>query len=376
MTVPILARVLAGVVGVGILALVVHASITATGGYGSPTAPLAIGLAAGLVAGALAVGVAREEGRRGIAWCLIITLVAGEAWALLQTAERTVAHRDQQQAPLHAAADTRAKAAERVKAAETALAAVGDTPRLRRAETAKAAADAAVVAKSSEKGCVAHCAKLLLAQVEAAAADVTAARAEVDTKRSAAEDKLRLAQAALTALPLPPSATPLADRLGVQGWSLDLFQAWLASLAANGLAGFLLAFAAHGRRHDPVVIDVMPEATPTAEPDAPTTPALLPESAATDARSPRAEADMFARTTLRPAEQGRVKLIEIPAAYAAWCGERGLVPLPDREIGAALSALFSSVGLYRRGRGAKAVVPGIEWRSTPLLPNPASRCAF
>ncbi|HEY7552564.1 MAG TPA: hypothetical protein VH913_23955, partial [Hyphomicrobiaceae bacterium] len=84
---------------VGILALVVDASINATGGYGTPTARLAIGLAAGLVAGSVAVGVAWEEGRRGIASCLVVALVAGEAWALLQTAERTIAHRDQQQAP-------------------------------------------------------------------------------------------------------------------------------------------------------------------------------------------------------------------------------------------------------------------------------------
>jgi hypothetical protein len=337
----IAARVFAAVVGVGILALVVNGSITATGGYGTSTAQLTIGLAAGLVAGSVAVGVAWEEGRRGLAWCLVVALVAGEAWALLQTAERTVAHRDQQQAPLHAAADTRAKAAERTKAAEAALAAIGDTPRLRKAEAAKLAADAAVVAKSSEKGCVSNCAKLLLAQVDAVAAEVIAARAEIDTRRAAAEGKLKQAQADLAALPLPPSATPLADRLGIQGWRLDLFQAWLASLAANGLAGLLFAFAAHGWRHWAPVIDVTP--TPVVE----VTPALVagtaaaPAAAATErpARDPADEADLFARTTLRPAETGRVKLIEIPAAYAAWCHQRGLDPLPDGEIGTALSAM-------------------------------------
>ena len=93
--------------------------------------------------------------------------------------------------------------------------------------------------------------------------------------------------------------------------------------------------------------------------------AAAPEGAATErpARDPADEADLFARTTLRPADTGRLKLIEIPAAYAAWCRERGLDPLPEKEIGTALSALFSSVGLYRRGKGARAVVPGIEWRS-------------
>ena len=200
------ARMLAAVVGVGILALVVDAAITSTGGYGTPTARLAIGLAAGLVAGSIAIGVAWEEGRRGIAWCLIVALVAGEAWALLQTAERTVAHRYQQQAPLHAAVDARAKAAGRVKSAEATVAAIGDTPRLTKAQAAKAAADAAVVAKSAEKGCAVNCSKLLQAQVDAAAAEVTAARAEIDAARAIAEGVVKQARAALAALPLPPSA--------------------------------------------------------------------------------------------------------------------------------------------------------------------------
>jgi hypothetical protein len=361
----IVARVLAAVVGVGILALMVDASITATGGYGTSTARLAIGLAAGLVAGSVAVGVAWEEGRRGIAWCLIVALVAGEAWALLQTAERTIAHRDQQQAPLHAAAETRAKAAERVRATEAALAGIGDTPRLIKAQAAKAAADAAVVAKAAEKGCVTNCAKLLQGQVEAAATEVAAARAEITSKRAAAEGRLEQARAELAALPLPPSATPLADRLGIRGWSLDLFQAWLASLAANGLAGLLLAFAAHGRRHRPAVVAVPP--VPVAE--------VITSDVAADnaegttlvdvtpptARDAKDEADRFARAALRPKKSGRVKLAEIRVGYHAWCRKRGLEPLPDLEIGPALAGLFSSVGLYRRGKGASAAIVGIEW---------------
>ena len=60
-----------------------------------------------------------------------------------------------------------------------------------------------------------------------------------------------------------------------------------------------------------------------------------------------------------------MKLAEIRAAYHAWCRKRGLEPLPDLEIGAALSALFSSVGLYRRGKGASAAIVGIEWKEQP-----------
>jgi hypothetical protein len=356
-------RVIAGLVGLGILAFVVNAAILASGGYGTPAAPLMMALGAGLAAGALAVGVAWEEGRRALGVGLVVALLAGEAWALLQTAERTIAHRDQQQAPLQAAADTRVRAAERVKAAADALAAIGDTPRLAKAQATKDAADAAVVSKAAEKGCVHNCAKLLQAQVQAAAEDVAAARAEIATLRAAAEESLQQARAALAALPLPPSGTPLADRLGIAAWRLDIIHAALASVAANGLAALLLAFAAHGRRPRRA-IHVMP--APTME-----TPAPLPDDpgsvlADTPVRDAKEEADAFARSAFRPSKRGRVVLNDIPAAYHAWCRTRGIEPLSTAEIGAALAALFASVGLYRRGKGERAAVPGIEWSKVPL----------
>ena len=361
----IVARVLAAVVGLAILAFVVHAGIMASGGYGTTAALLMIGLGAGLAAGALAVGVAWEEGRRRLGWCLVAALAAGEAWALLQTGERTIAHRDQQQVPLHDAAGKRAKALERVKTAEASLAAIGETPRLKKAETAKAAADAAVVAKASEKGCLTNCRQLLQAQVDAATAEVAAARAAIETARPGAEGRVKQARSDLALLPLPPSASPLADRLGIEPWKLDIAAAALASLAANGLAAFLLAFAAHGRARRPVVID----ATSPFVVDATTAPAvaaaLIAEATPAATRAPKDEADLFARTTFRPHRTGRVSLAEIRAAYRAWCGKHGLDPLPDSEIGPALSALFSSVGLYRRGDGADAAIAGIDWKEQP-----------
>jgi hypothetical protein len=361
-------RVLAALVGVALLGLVVDAAVTAAGGYGMPAARLMIGLAAGIAAGSLAVGLAWEHGRRRLALCLVAALVAGEAWTLLQTAERTIAHRDQQQAPARAAADARTKAAKRVKAAEAVLAGITETPRLKKAETAKAAADAAVIAKASDKGCAVNCRQLLQKAVDDAAAEVTAARAEIATMKAGADGKLQQARADLAALPPLPSASPLADRLGVSGWSLDLLHAALASLAANGLAAFLLAFAAHGwRRQAAPVIDI----TPVPVTEVPAEPAAEAEAVA--ARDAAAEADHFARSTLRPAEKGRVRLAEVPGAYRAWCAERGLDPLPDGVIGPALAALFASVGLHRHGTGVKAVVRGIEWRSPPLLTTPAAK---
>jgi hypothetical protein len=366
----VVVRALAAVVGVAILGFVVDAAIAAAGGYSAPSARLMMGLAAGVAVASLAVGLAWEAERRGLALCLVACLVAGEAWALLQTAERTIAHREQQQAPLRSAAETRTKLAERVKAAEVGLAGIPATPRLEKAEAAKKAADEAVVAKAAEKGCAKNCKDLLQAQVDAATVEVAAARTQVDAMRAAAEGMLKQARAELAALPIPPSATPLADRLGISGYSLDIIQAMLASLAANGLASFLLAFAAHGwKPYRPAVIDITPE--PVAE-VAPTAPA--PDEAGTSlqsmtppARDAKAEADAFARSTFRPSKRGRVVLKEIPAAYEAWCQKHGLAPLPTAEIGVALAGLFSSAGLYRRGVGARAAIPGIEWsRQEPL----------
>lgn len=340
-------RFLAALVGFGIIGCVVHSAVMASGGYSTTAAPLMMGLAAGLAVGALAVGVAWHEGRLVIAFSLVAALAAGEAWSLLLTAERTIAHRDQHQAPLRAAAEGRAIAAERVKLTEAALAAIESTPRLVEARKAKTSADAAVVSKASERGCLVNCRQLLQAQADAASAEMSAARAEIESKRASAEGRVGQARAELDALPIPQSAAPLADRLGIDGWQVDLVAACLASLAANGLAAFLLAFAAHGRAPRPIVVDVTP--TPVA------------------ARDPTDEADRFARATFRPNRTGRVKLADIRQAYYDWCRERGLHPLPDHDIGQALNTLFSGLALYRRGNGANAAIAGIDWsRPEPL----------
>jgi hypothetical protein len=184
----------------------------------------------------------------------------------------------------------------------------------------------------------------LQAQADAATAEVAAAWADARTK---AESRVNQARADLNAMPIPASATPLADRLGIEGWTVDLAAAALASLAANGLAAFLLAFAAHSRRAPRRIIDVTPIAD-RVEP-------------LSSARDPAKEADWFARMTFRPKRTGRVKLADVRYAYHHWCRRHGLDPLPDSDIGQALNALFASVKLYRRGEGAEAAIVGIDW---------------
>ena len=87
-----------------------HPVVMAAGGYGS-TEPRAHRACISAAGGGLAVGVAWDDGRRTIALALVGALLAGEAYALLLTAERTIAHREEHQAPLRGAAESRTKSA-------------------------------------------------------------------------------------------------------------------------------------------------------------------------------------------------------------------------------------------------------------------------
>ena len=56
------------------------------------------------------------------------------------------------------------------------------------------------------------------------------------------------------------------------------------------------------------------------------------------ARDADAKANKFASAMFRPNPSGRVNVAHIRTAYQQWCRERGLEPLLDREIGAALGS--------------------------------------
>ena len=232
-----LIRALAFIVGVGILAAVAHVTIVSTGGYGEPAAAMVIALAFGVAIGAVAIGIAVSHGRRALAAFLVIALLAGEGFALLRTADMLVTGREAQQAPFRDAEARRTAAVARVAAAEKSNA-VG------KAEAAKATIDANAMAKAAEIGCRKECRGVLEAQVAAAG------RA-VEVARSAVQAELDAARADLGDNPMPASASPLADRLGVPAWALDLVLAGLGSVGCNGLAACLLAFAAHAPRPKP-----------------------------------------------------------------------------------------------------------------------------
>lgn len=371
-------HIIAGLVGAGIVATVVHASIVAAGGYDSPAAWITVALGCGLVVGAITIGICWRERRYGLGFAIMACLLAGEAYTLLLTAERTTAAREAKQAPLREDLERRRQALKLLADAEAAFARLSDTPRLMRAIAAKADADTTAQTKAAERGCAVNCRALLEAQVREAAKELEAARIENDGIRSDAMQRLVEAQTAVASLPPTVSASPLADRMGVDPGHLDLAAAALASIAANGLAACLLAFASHARREKPVpviepaaaalVVSAPIEASPTsAMIEAAAEPITEPpgireaERKAESERDVKREANAFAVTAFRPADDGAVLVSDIKKAYRDWCASRSLEPLPDHEIAGALRDLFARVGLDVEHAGSQRKVLGITW---------------
>lgn len=388
------AHIAAATVGVGILACITNASILNAGGWSMITAPTPIALACGLAIGAAVLGIAWRGQRRALAVLLGVALVAGEVYQLQMTAERTLTNRDTAQAPLREAAAKRTAANIAVLDAQRALDLIGDTPRLRAAMQAKATADRVAVAKAAENGCRTHCRALLEQQVAAAAIELDAARREMVVALQAAERRLVDARQALGALPALASPSPLADRLGVEPWQLDLLAAALASIAMNGLAAILIAFAAHRARDGGAEL-MSPIAEPSEAPPRSAPPAtigasatgsraLLPPPAerhSDDAatvpaqRDATNEAARFARTMFRPAPAASVRVRDLRAAYQSWCTtELVIEPLPDAEIVPAFMALFERVGLRCDTSRGDAAIAGIAWAAgaTVSLPSTAT----
>ena len=355
-------RAVAIATGAIILAAVTHVNIEAGSGYGTPASWLMLAVAAGVGVSAFVFGYAWDSNRRWLAAGLVLAVAVGEFFNLTATAERLVVGREQVQAPLRAGHDALNAAAKRVAEAKAAheKAKTATSKRLEDAKAAKVAADKAVVEKSAERGCVSNCAKLLQKAVEDAAAEVAAARAELTQAARKAEGELQAAQAALSTIKPPPSATPLADRLGLPPWTLDLFHSALGSIAANGLAFLLIAFGAH--RPAPVIQIIEPAA------ERQPAPRKLPRRNAK--RLPSAAKDHAARfgvARLRPGD-GATELGHIRLAYRAWAAEEEGGPLPDSEIAPALAEMFARAGIeVDKDENGKPIVIGVA------LKEPGSR---
>jgi len=165
-----------------------------------------------------------------------------------------------------------------------------------------------------------------------AIAEVEAARDELQSKRAKASHRHKEALFALTAIRLPTSTTGLAARLQLPSWALDLLIATLGSIGANGLGASLLAFGAHGKRQ--TVPEVIEATAIEAVPDHAAPPINLKEHAA-----------KFGISCLVPATGQQTQLQSIFEAYVQWCRSMSIEPLPSRDIGTELSALFGKAGI-------------------------------
>jgi hypothetical protein len=361
----VIIRALAIICGLLILAAVAHATIVATGGYWTPQSYVTMAVAAGVGLAGILSGMAWSVGRRSLAIWLVVVIASGEAFGFISTAERLIVSREAAQAPLRIAEQHRAKALERLRSAQNALDGLPTTsPRLEAALIAKASADQAAIDKSAERGCRENCRALLQAQVDAAAIEIVQARAELSTGRIAAEGELTTARGALAVLSAPPSPTPLADRLGIPAWLLDLVHSVLGSLAANGLACGLLVFGAHQPTRRRVVRVENADQATAPEPMRLEQPVGRDVSTELTIRkrvvSKKKHAAQFAVERLYPTAEGGTELSAIHHDYRDWCETKGIEPLAAGQIGLLLAELFDGIGLSVSERDGCLVAVGVS----------------
>lgn len=336
-------RGIAALAGLGILAAVAHVTIMATGGYADTNAPITIALAVGVAIGAPVAGV----GSRGLAVFLIAALIAGELYGFLATANWHVAHLEAQAAPVH-------ELEARRKAAQGWVTRLEHDDRVERAEQAAKAARADANTSSRDKGCGPSCRATLAKTVDAAEAAVTEAQSSLQLEQ-------RQARAELEHSPLPPSPSPLADRLGLPAWELDLIGAGLRSFACTVLAGALLAFAAHGRqrRHE-----LAPN--PSSSPSIVRPVSSIAGVAMVEDARPLATATDVARFMLACLPRARGSEAEMHTAYARfcrWCDEQELRPLDKPGFAVAIKEWCERGKISVRRDGGKVYCVDVKLAS-------------
>src|SRR5262245_6060039 len=181
----------------------------------SPMTAAVVALALGAVAAALVASEAWRSGRKLLAWCLVLSVVAGEGFGLIIGAERLLSAREERQRMAGEVNTARWIAVVRVESATSTL----------------AATEAAILQEARRGGCKAACQAL-------------------QTEAEQARQRLEAANRALEAAPAEKNTALLATTLGLPPALLEIVPALLFSVALNGLAFTLLAFGAHAPRHN------------------------------------------------------------------------------------------------------------------------------
>jgi len=343
-------KVFCFMVGAGLLVATCHANIVLGPGYGSSQSFIFIGIAAGLAVGAIGVGAAWSEARYLLAVLMAVALFAGEIFALGMTAERVIVSREAKQAPLRAAEAERETLTSKI----AAISILQTTPRLEAALTTQRTAQAKAAEDASKRYCRKNCVGAHKTAVEAAAREVSAARVELAQKQERASEAIRERRKQLSDLPAPMKHSPLADRLQVEPWKLDLAFAGLGSLAANGLGALLLCFAAHAPGNRPRKVKLATHRIDAAI---------------------AGQVNEWAGAAVRPDGRCVFRLAAAHEGYLDWCERRGR-PAGDVEAFAAVFAQFidqASLPVRDAGgeptiRGAR-LMPTIELKALPAPVN-------
>ena len=321
----ILLRGLAILIGLGAIAAVTYGTVEATGGIGTDTAPLYIALGALQAAIALSFAVIHS---RIVAALAILVLMACETATFIGTADLQLAGIEMRAAPIHEAVAKR-------KAAADWLARLERDDRVERTERALEGAQADAREKSTAKDCGKNCLAILAKTVD----DARAAAADA---QSSLQLEKRQARAALGAAPIPASASPLADRLGVQASTLELLFVGFRGFAVAAGAAIVLAIGAQPwdrRAPGPIklassLVPITPKRTLLA-----TVPARL------------GDVDAFLLERVTHAEGARVSWADAFLSYCRWCDGSGCSAVDAKAFGARLNALRNELGLKVRTRG-------------------------
>lgn len=356
-------RYLTGVVGLILVGSAAHGTIVATGGYEQPSAIITIAFALGVAAGAAAIGAAAGHGQMALAVVIGLGLAAGQGYALLSTSERVIASREAAQAILNDAKKRHDDAEARLVEASGAVKRASEVPQASARElAAQAAIDSAVMAireQAALPGCQESCKQLLLAKAGDARRELEAVQAEaakaLRERRQKAEAGLMEAQQSLAASPMPGSATPLADRLGVQPWLLDIIAAALLGLGVNGLGAALIALAVHGRARLPSRGLIHAAKKTLVRGTANDNVAPLPPAPGRVSR--------FVSQYLEPAESGRIEVGNLYKAYVGWCRSSNLQPFDMSEFSDQLKEAIDEVGIRTRAHRDKVYLVGVVMRA-------------
>jgi hypothetical protein len=324
-------RGLAILIGLGAIAAVTYGTVEATDGIGSNAAPLYIALGALQAAIALSFGVIQS---RVVGTLAVLVLLACEMATFIGTADLQLAAIETHAAPIHEAEAKR-------KAAEDLVARLERDDRVARAEQALATAQADARAKSTAPDCGKGCIATLGKSVDVATAAVGEARQSLYIET-------RQARAALDKAPVPPQASPLANRLGMEPGTLDLLFVGFRGFAVSAGAAIVLAIGAHGGRS-------MPTGAPApVDRSTGNVVALLPKSAG--------DVDRFLLERVKRGK-GSVSWAALYVGYRAWCLTAGSAPVDASAFGAHMDNLRDDLGLKVRTEGQDVLFIGLKLAS-------------